>query len=283
MNDFKEAILIGIPDKLPPPSVYNHAANHAPKRKDILSYEEKKLALLNALRYFDFKHHVVLAEEFADELNRYGRIYMYRFKPDYKIHARSIHEYPHRSEQAAAIMLMLQNNLDESVAQHPYELITYGGNGAVFQNWAQYLLCMKYLAEMTDEQTLALYSGHPLGLFPSHKEAPRVVITNGLVIPNYSSPDHYEKFNALGVSQYGQMTAGSFMYIGPQGIVHGTTITLLNAGRMRRKTSSGNLKGQVFVTSGLGGMSGAQPKATVIAGGVCIIAEVNEKALNKRH
>jgi urocanate hydratase len=283
MNAFQQAILKGIPDKLPAPAVYNSAANHAPKRKDILSFDEKKLALCNALRYFDSRHHVVLAEEFARELELYGRIYMYRFKPQYKIYARKIEEYPHRSKQAAAIMLMLQNNLDDDVAQHPFELITYGGNGAVFQNWAQYLICMKYLAEMTDEQTLALYSGHPMGLFPSPKDAPRVVITNGMVVPNYSSPDHYEKFNALGVSQYGQMTAGSFMYIGPQGIVHGTTITVLNAGRIRKKSQDADLKGQIYVTSGLGGMSGAQPKATVIAGGICLIAEVNEKALNKRY
>jgi urocanate hydratase len=283
MNSFQEAILRGIPDELPAPAIYDALANHAPKRKDILSSDEKILALRNALRYFNPKHHVVLADEFARELDRYGRIYMYRFKPGYHMHARNLQEYPHRSKQAAAIMLMLQNNLDEAVAQHPYELITYGGNGAVFQNWAQYLLTMKYLAEMTDKQTLALYSGHPMGLFPSHDDAPRVVITNGMVIPNYSSPDHYEKFNALGVSQYGQMTAGSFMYIGPQGIVHGTAITLLNAARLRRKERNGDLKGQVFVTSGLGGMSGAQPKATVIAGGICLIAEVNEKALNKRH
>ncbi len=283
MNPFQQSILQGIPTELPILSPYDSSSNHAPKRKDSLSLEEKKLALRNALRYFEPRHHVVLAEEFARELEEFGRIYMYRFKPAYKIKAQHIKEYPHRSEQAASIMLMLQNNLDEAVAQHPHELITYGGNGAAFQNWAQYLLTMKYLAEMTDEQTLALYSGHPLGLFPSHKEAPRVVVTNGMVIPNYSSPDNYEKFNALGVSQYGQMTAGSFMYIGPQGIVHGTTITLINAGRLRSKNSSGDLKGQIYVTSGLGGMSGAQPKATVIAGGICLIAEVNEKALFKRH
>lgn len=283
MNPFQEAILKGIPDELPPLPEFDTGINRAPRRKDILNPEEKKLALRNALRYFNPKHHAVLAEEFAAELEQYGRIYMYRFRPAYKMQARNIDEYPHRSKQAAAIMLMIQNNLDEAVAQHPYELITYGGNGAVFQNWAQYLLTMKYLAVMTDEQTLALYSGHPLGLFPSHKEAPRVVITNGMVIPNYSGQDHYEKFNALGVSQYGQMTAGSFMYIGPQGIVHGTTITVLNAGRMRKKSTIGDMRGQVFVTSGLGGMSGAQPKATVIAGGICLIAEVNEKALLKRH
>ncbi|UCG26744.1 MAG: urocanate hydratase [Bacteroidales bacterium] len=281
-NEFRKLMLQGIPDKLPDPKPYDTTVNHAPKRKDILTAEEKKLALKNALRYFPEKHHPILAEEFSRELKDYGRIYMYRFRPDYKISARTIHDFPHRSVGAGAIMLMLSNNLDEAVAQHPHELITYGGNGAVFQNWAQYLLTMKYLAEMTDEQTLALYSGHPLGLFPSHKEAPRVVVTNGMVIPNYSSPDHLEKFNALGVSQYGQMTAGSFMYIGPQGIVHGTTITVLNAGRKIMKRGETNLGGRVFVTSGLGGMSGAQPKATVIAGGICVVAEVNPKAIEKR-
>jgi urocanate hydratase len=283
MNSFHEAIFQCIPTELPSPVAYDPSVNHAPKRRDILTPGEKKLALKNALRYFDVKHHAVLAEEFASELEKYGRIYMYRFKPAYRIYGRSIDEYPHKSKQAAAIMLMLQNNLDDAVAQHPHELITYGGNGAVFQNWAQYLLTMKYLAEMTDEQTLVLYSGHPLGLFPSHRDAPRAVVTNGMVVPNYSSSDHYEKFNALGVSQYGQMTAGSFMYIGPQGIVHGTTITVLNAGRMRSRQQLNDLKGKIFVTSGLGGMSGAQPKATVLAGGICLIAEVNEKALNKRY
>lgn len=282
LHAFKQAILQGIPDELPNPKPYDPGINHAPIRKDILSREEKRLALKNALRYFPKKHHAVLAEEFAEELRTYGRIYMYRYRPDYKIHARSIDAFPHRSKQAAAIMLMLSNNLDDAVAQHPHELITYGGNGAVFQNWAQYLLTMKYLATMTDEQTLVLYSGHPLGLFPSHKDAPRVVVTNGMVIPNYSKPDDWERFNALGVSQYGQMTAGSFMYIGPQGIVHGTTITVLNAARM--KTHPGNPGGmKLFVTSGLGGMSGAQPKAGNIAGVVSITAEVNPKAAYKRH
>ena len=279
MNDFQRAILAGIPDVLPEPKGYDPNINHAPKRKDILNAEEKKLALKNALRYFPAKHHATLLPEFRQELETYGRIYMYRFRPDYKIHARSIDEFPHKSRQAAAIMLMLSNNLDYAVAQHPHELITYGGNGAAFQNWAQYLLTMQYLAQMTDEQTLVLYSGHPLGLFPSHKEAPRLVITNGMVIPNYSSKDHWEKFNALGVSQYGQMTAGSFMYIGPQGIVHGTTITVLNAARMH----SDEIRGQIFVSSGLGGMSGAQPKAAVIAGVVGIVAEINPKAVQKRY
>jgi urocanate hydratase len=282
MSDFKSMILQGIPEELPAPKPYETAVNHAPKRKDILTREEKKLALQNALRYFHPRHHNVLAPEFLKELQDYGRIYMYRFRPDYKIYARNIDEYPHRSKQAAAIMLMLSNNLDDAVAQHPRELITYGGNGAVFQNWAQYLLTMKYLAEMTDEQTLVLYSGHPMGLFPSHPDAPRVVVTNGMVIPNYSKPDDWERFNALGVSQYGQMTAGSFMYIGPQGIVHGTTITVLNAGRLVDKTGSG-LGGKLFVTSGLGGMSGAQPKAAVIAGAIGVVAEVNPKALQTRH
>ncbi|MDD3045851.1 MAG: urocanate hydratase [Candidatus Delongbacteria bacterium] len=279
-KDFKAQILEGIPDKLPELQPYDKNINHAPKRKDILTKEEKKLALKNALRYFDKKHHELLAPEFLDELKRYGRIYMYRLRPDYKITARSIDEFPHKSKQAAAIMLMLSNNLDHAVAQHPHELITYGGNGAVFQNWAQYRLTMKYLAEMNDNQTLALYSGHPTGLFPSHKDAPRVVVTNGMVIPNYSSPDHWEKFNALGVSQYGQMTAGSFMYIGPQGIVHGTTITVLNAGRMIGKSGLG---GKLFVSSGLGGMSGAQAKAAVIAGAIGVIAEINPKAVRTRH
>ncbi|MDD5570597.1 MAG: urocanate hydratase [Bacteroidales bacterium] len=281
-DDFKKAVLKGIPDELPELQRYDREINHAPKRKDILSKEEKKLAVRNALRYFDKKHHKILAPEFAMELQEYGRIYMYRFRPEYKIYARSIDEFPHKSKHASAIMLMLSNNLDNVVAQHPHELITYGGNGAVFQNWAQYILTMKYLAEMTDEQTLVLYSGHPLGLFPSHKDAPRVVVTNGMVIPNYSKSDDWERFNALGVSQYGQMTAGSFMYIGPQGIVHGTTITVLNAGRML-KESGGDLAGKVFVSSGLGGMSGAQPKAAVIAGAIGVIAEVNPKALKTRH
>ena len=288
MNDFQKAILAGIPDVLPEPKSYDPNINHAPKRKDILTPEEKKLALKNALRYFPAKHHATLLPEFRQELETYGRIYMYRFRPDYKIHARSIDEFPHKSRQAAAIMLMLSNNLDYAVAQHPHELITYGGNGAAFQNWAQYLLTMQYLAQMTDEQTLVLYSGHPLGLFPSHKEAPRLVITNGMVIPNYSSKDHWEKFNALGVSQYGQMTAGSFMYIGPQGIVHGTTITVLNAARMhcakhKAVVTDEDIKGKLFVSSGLGGMSGAQPKAAVIAGVVGIVAEINPKAVQKRY
>jgi len=282
LTDFQKAIIQGIPDNLPVPKPYDEKINHAPKRKDILTAEEKKLAIRNALRYFDKKHHAVLAKEFAQELKDYGRIYMYRFRPDYKIYARSINEFPHKSKQAAAIMLMLSNNLDYAVAQHPHELITYGGNGAVFQNWAQYLLTMKYLSEMTDQQTLVLYSGHPMGLFPSHKEAPRVVVTNGMVIPNYSKQDDWERFNALGVSQYGQMTAGSFMYIGPQGIVHGTTITVLNAGRKIEKNNEG-LAGKLFVTSGLGGMSGAQPKAAVIAGAIGVVAEINPKAVNTRH
>lgn len=267
---------------MPAPKAYDPTVNHAPKRKDILSAAEKKLALKNALRYFPERHHDVLAEEFAGELTAYGRIYMYRFRPDYPIYARSIGDFPHRSTQAAAIMLMLSNNLDDAVAQHPRELITYGGNGAVFQNWAQYLLCMKYLAEMTDQQTLVLYSGHPMGLFPSHEEAPRVVVTNGMMIPNYSRPDDWERFNALGVTQYGQMTAGSFMYIGPQGIVHGTTITVLNAGRRLEGKGEG-LAGKVFVTSGLGGMSGAQPKAAVIAGAIGVVAEINPKAVKTRY
>lgn len=283
LNDFQRAILQGIPDTLPAPKAWDPTVNHAPKRKQILTLEEKKLAIRNALRYFPEKHHAVLAEEFARELNEYGRIYMYRFRPDYKIYARSIHDFPHRSIQAASIMLMLSNNLDNAVAQHPHELITYGGNGAVFQNWAQYLLTMKYLAEMTDEQTLVLYSGHPMGLFPSHRDAPRVVVTNGMMIPNYSSKDDWERYNALGVTQYGQMTAGSFMYIGPQGIVHGTTITVMNAGRKRMKPGETDLRGKIFVSSGLGGMSGAQPKAAVIAGMVGVIAEVNPKATATRH
>lgn len=283
MTDFQKDILAGIPEKLPAPKAYDQSANHAPKRKDILSKEEKLLAIRNALRYFKPEHHRVLAQEFAEELRRYGRIYMYRFRPDYPIFARPIHEYPHHSKQAAAIMVMLSNNLDPQVAQHPYELITYGGNGAVFQNWAQYLLTMQYLAKMTDDQTLVLYSGHPLGLFPSHPSAPRVVVTNGMMIPNYSKPDDWERFNALGVTQYGQMTAGSFMYIGPQGIVHGTTITVLNAGRMIQKKGTEGLAGKIFVTAGLGGMSGAQGKAAVIAGAIGVIAEVNPKAVAIRH
>ena len=281
-EEFKAAILAGIPNELPPKKEYEPQINHAPKRKDILNEQEKKLALKNALRYFPKKFHAELLPEFREELETFGRIYMYRFRPDYKIYARSIEDYPHKSKQAAAIMLMLSNNLDYAVAQHPHELITYGGNGAVFQNWAQYLLTMQYLATMTDEQTLHLYSGHPAGLFPSHADAPRVVVTNGMMIPNYSKPDDWEKFNALGVTQYGQMTAGSFMYIGPQGIVHGTTITVLNAGR---KISNGktDLAGKLFVTAGLGGMSGAQPKAAVIAGCIGLVAEINPKAVKTRH
>src|SRR6202789_3214659 len=271
---FKKAIIQAIPDNLPEMPTYDKNINHTPKRKDILSKEEKRLAIRNALRYFPAKFHKSLAKEFADELKTYGRIYMHRFRPIYKMYARPINEYPSRSKKAAAIMLMIQNNLDEAVAQHPHELITYGGNGAVFQNWAQYLLTMKYLSEMTDEQTLVMYSGHPLGLFPSHKNAPRVVVTNGMMVPNYSKPDDWEKFNALGVTQYGQMTAGSYMYIGSQGIVHGTTITLLNAGRKIKPTGAG-LAGQLFISSGLGGMSGAQPKAAVIAGAIGVIAEIN--------
>jgi urocanate hydratase len=279
---FEQQILEGIPAILPAAKPYDKDINHAPKRKDILSPEERKLALRNALRYFEAEHHAILVKEFAEELDTYGRIYMYRLRPDYKMYARPIDEYPGKSVQAKAIMLMIQNNLDYAVAQHPHELITYGGNGAVFQNWAQYRLTMKYLAEMTDEQTLAMYSGHPMGLFPSHKEAPRVVVTNGMVIPNYSKPDDWEKFNALGVSQYGQMTAGSYMYIGPQGIVHGTTITVLNGGRKIAKDGEG-LAGKLFVTSGLGGMSGAQPKAGNIAGCITVCAEVNPKAVTTRH
>jgi urocanate hydratase len=282
ITEFQQSILEGIPIELPEPAHYDSSVNHAPKRKDILSKEEKILAIKNALRYFPKEQHETLAPEFAKELSDYGRIYMHRFRPQYKITARSIEEFPHKSIQAAAIMLMLSNNLDHAVAQHPHELITYGGNGAVFQNWAQYRLTMQYLATMTDEQTLVLYSGHPMGLYPSHKEAPRVVVSNGMVIPNYSSKDDWEKFNALGVSQYGQMTAGSFMYIGPQGIVHGTTITLLNAARMRLKPGERDLRGKVFVSSGLGGMSGAQPKASVIAGVIGVIAEVNPKAVQTR-
>lgn len=281
-SEFKTLIQRGIGDELPTPKPYDKEVSHAPIRKDILNKKEKELALRNALRYFDPKHHKVLAPEFAEELKKYGRIYMYRFRPDYKMHARHIDEYPAKCQQAAAIMLMIQNNLDPAVAQHPHELITYGGNGAVFQNWAQYLLTMQYLSEMTDEQTLVMYSGHPLGLFPSHKDAPRVVVTNGMMIPNYSKPDDWERFNALGVTQYGQMTAGSYMYIGPQGIVHGTTITVLNAGRLIAKNNEG-LAGKLFVTSGLGGMSGAQPKAAVISGAIGIVAEINPKAVSKRY
>lgn len=282
LKEFQQAIREGIPAELPVPKPYDPEVNHAPKRKDILTPEEKKLAIRNALRYFEPRHHAVLAREFAEELEKYGRIYMYRFRPDYEMYAHSIYDYPHKSLQAAAIMLMINNNLDKAVAQHPHELITYGGNGAVFQNWAQYRLTMKYLSEMTDEQTLVMYSGHPMGLFPSHKDAPRVVVTNGMVIPNYSKPDDWERFNALGVSQYGQMTAGSYMYIGPQGIVHGTTITVLNAGRKISKKGEG-LAGKLFVTAGLGGMSGAQPKAGNIAGCVSVIAEINPKATQTRH
>ena len=288
MNRFHEDILAGIPAVLPEPKPYDTNINHAPKRKEILTEQEKVLAIKNALRYFPAEHHAVLAQEFAQELKDYGRIYMYRFRPDYEMYARPIDEYPAKSRQAAAIMAMIQNNLDYRVAQHPHELITYGGNGAVFQNWAQYRLVMQYLATMTDEQTIVMYSGHPLGLFPSHKDAPRVIVTNGMVIPNYSKPDHWEKFNALGVSQYGQMTAGSYMYIGPQGIVHGTTITVMNAARkqLEAKGIAGteeNMKGMLFVTAGLGGMSGAQPKAGVISGVVSVVAEINPLAARKRH
>ncbi len=280
-EEFQKLILQGIPDELPEPAVYEPEINHAPIRKQILTNDEKKLAIRNALRYFPAKFHKTLAPEFKNELETYGRIYMYRFRPKYKMFARDITWFPHKSTQAAAIMLMISNNLDYAVAQHPHELITYGGNGAVFQNWAQYLLTMQYLANMTDEQTLVMYSGHPMGLYPSHKDAPRVVVTNGMVIPNYSKPDHWEKFNAMGVSQYGQMTAGSYMYIGPQGIVHGTTITVLNACRKIAKHGEGP-EGRLFVTAGLGGMSGAQPKAANIAGVVSICAEINPKAAYKR-
>ena len=285
-EDFKREIQLGIPNELPEPKPYDTEINHAPKRKEILSEEEKKLALRNALRYFPKSLHAQLAPEFAEELKNYGRIYMYRYRPSYEMYARPIGEYPAKCQQAAAIMMMIQNNLDKAVAQHPHELITYGGNGAVFQNWAQYRLTMKYLSEMTDEQTLVMYSGHPLGLFPSHKNAPRVVVTNGMVIPNYSKPDDWERFNALGVSQYGQMTAGSYMYIGPQGIVHGTTITVLNAARKVRPTPNPSRRegnGLLFVTAGLGGMSGAQPKAANIAGVVSITAEINPLAARKRY
>ena len=289
MDKFQEEILAGIPqDRLPEPKPYDKTINHAPKRKDILTAEEKVLALKNALRYFPAKFHAELAPEFAKELKDYGRIYMYRFRPSYDMYARPIDEYPCRSRQAAAIMAMIQNNLDPRVAQHPHELIIYGGNGAIFQNWAQYRLTMKYLAEMTDEQTLSMYSGDPMGLFPSHKDAPRVVVTNGMVIPNYSKQDDWERFNALGVSQYGQMTAGSYMYIGPQGIVHGTTITVMNAARKQLKArgiagTRENMKGMLFVTAGLGGMSGAQPKAGNIAGVVSVTAEINPLAARKRY
>lgn len=276
---FKEAIKQGIPTELPPKKELDSTVSHAPKRKEILTDEEKKLALRNALRYFEEKHHEVLLPEFKEELKEYGRIYMYRFRPDYTMFARPIEDYPGKSMQAKSIMHMIQNNLDYAVAQHPHELITYGGNGGVFQNWGQYLLTMKYLSEMTDEQTLVMYSGHPMGLFPSNKNAPRVVVTNGMMIPNYSSQDDWEKYNALGVTQYGQMTAGSYMYIGPQGIVHGTTITVLNGFRKIKTAPEGGL----FVTSGLGGMSGAQPKAGNIAGCVTVCADVNMKALHKRH
>ena len=281
-EEFRRQVAEGIPAELPAPKEYDASVNHAPRRKDILTPEQKELALRNALRYFEPRHHAVLAREFADELHRYGRIYMYRFRPDYEMKARPVDMYPARSRKAAAIMMMIQNNLDPQVAQHPHELITYGGNGAVFQNWAQYRLTMKYLSEMTDDQTLVMYSGHPLGLFPSHPRAPRVVVTNGMVIPNYSKADDWERLNALGVSQYGQMTAGSYMYIGPQGIVHGTTITVLNAARKRLSAERPEIAGMLFVTAGLGGMSGAQPKAGNIAGVVSITAEINPKAVQKR-
>ena len=282
LEEFQADIRAGIPDILPEPKPYDTSINHAPRRKDILTPAEKELALRNALRYFPAKHHALLAPEFAEELRRYGRIYMYRLRPDYDMHARPIDEYPAKCRQAAAIMLMIQNNLDKAVAQHPHELITYGGNGAVFQNWAQYRLTMKYLSEMTDSQTLVMYSGHPLGLFPSHPDAPRVVVTNGMVIPNYSKPDDWERMNALGVSQYDQMTAGSYMYIGPQGIVHGTTITVMNAARKRFTDGRTSARGMLFVSSGLGGMSGAQAKAGNISGVVSVIAEINPKAARKR-
>mgnify|MGYP001043411431 CR=1 FL=1 len=280
MTSFQAQIKAGIPEEIPPKQALDPEINHAPRRKDILNAEEKQLALKNALRYFPKAQHGELIKEFYQELKEYGRIYMYRYRPEYEIKARHLDDFPHQSKQAAGIMLMLSNNLDYAVAQHPHELITYGGNGAVFQNWAQYLLCMQYLSEMTDEQTLVLYSGHPMGLFPSHKDAPRVVVSNGMMIPNYSKPDDWERFNALGVTQFGQMTAGSFMYIGPQGIVHGTTITVLNAGR---KIGLSDLGGKLFVTAGLGGMSGAQPKAAKIAGAVSITAEINSKATHTRH
>ena len=284
VKEFQEQIKAGIPDVLPAPKPYDPTINHAPKRKEILTEEERVLAIRNALRYFPAKHHEVLAREFAEELHKYGRIYMYRFRPDYEMYARPIEEYPHKSRQAAAIMVMIQNNLDKAVAQHPHELITYGGNGAVFQNWAQYLLTMQYLSQMTDDQTLVMYSGHPMGLFPSHPDAPRVIVTNGMVIPNYSKPDDWERFNALGVSQYGQMTAGGWMYIGPQGIVHGTFNTLLNAGRLKLGIPNDqNLAGRLFVSAGLGGMSGAQGKAAEIAGAASIIAEVDDSRIETRY
>ena len=283
LSEFQDSIRAGIPETLPAPKPYDTTINHAPKRKDILTPEQKELALHNALRYFDPKHHETLAPEFAEELRKYGRIYMYRLRPEYEMYARPIEHYPARSRQAAAIMLMIQNNLDKAVAQHPHELITYGGNGAVFQNWAQYRLTMKYLSQMTDCQTLVMYSGHPLGLFPSHPDAPRVVVTNGMVIPNYSKPDDWERMNAMGVSQYGQMTAGSYMYIGPQGIVHGTTITVMNAARKRYKEGQTDARGMLFISSGLGGMSGAQPKAGNISQVVSVVAEINPKAAEKRH
>jgi urocanate hydratase len=282
LEDFRKDIQTGIPTEIPLKKEFESSINHAPKRKEILSKDEKKLALRNALRYFPKEQHGELIEEFLKELNDFGRIYMFRYRPDYKMFARPISDYPGKSEQAKAIMLMIQNNLDVAVAQHPHELITYGGNGAVFQNWIQYRLTMSYLSEMTDEQTLVMYSGHPMGLFPSHKEAPRVVVTNGMMIPNYSKPDDWEKFNALGVTQYGQMTAGSYMYIGPQGIVHGTTITVLNAARKLSKERDA-IRGKLFVTAGLGGMSGAQPKAGNIAGCISVTAEVNPKAVHTRH
>ncbi|MBR2015525.1 MAG: urocanate hydratase [Alistipes sp.] len=283
LKEFQDDIRAGIPEVLPAPKPYDEQINHAPKRKDILTAEEKELALKNALRYFPAKHHATLAKEFAEELATYGRIYMYRLRPDYEMYARPIDEYPARSRQAAAIMMMIQNNLDKAVAQHPHELITYGGNGAVFQNWAQYRLTMQYLSQMSDEQTLVMYSGHPLGLFPSHKDAPRVVVSNGMVIPNYSKPDDWERFNAMGVSQYGQMTAGSYMYIGPQGIVHGTTITVMNAARKRFTEGQTDARGMLFISSGLGGMSGAQPKAGNISQVVSVVAEINPKAAEKRY
>lgn len=282
IEDIHQDIALGIPKEIPHKKEYDFTVNHAPKRKEILSKEEKKLALKNALRYFPQEHHEELIKDFSEELDKYGRIYMHRYRPDYKLQAKNIHEYPGKCLQAKAIMLMIHNNLDHAVAQHPHELITYGGNGAVFQNWIQYRLTMKYLAEMSEDQTLVMYSGHPMGLFPSHREAPRVVVTNGMMIPNYSKPDDWEKYNALGVTQYGQMTAGSYMYIGPQGIVHGTTITVLNAGRKIAKNGE-SLAGKLFVTSGLGGMSGAQPKAGNIAGCVSVTAEINPKATHTRH
>ena len=282
LEDIQYDIQQGIPTTIPAKKPFDSFVNHAPKRKKILSTEERKLALKNALRYFPKEQHEELVKDFAEELDTYGRIYMYRYRPDYRLYARDIKEYPGKCDQAKAIMMMIQNNLDYAVAQHPHELITYGGNGAVFQNWIQYRLTMKYLSEMTEEQTLVMYSGHPMGLFPSHKDAPRMVVTNGMMIPNYSKPDDWEKFNALGVTQYGQMTAGSYMYIGPQGIVHGTAITVLNAGRMISKNGEG-LEGKIFVTAGLGGMSGAQPKAASIAGCISITAEVNPKATHTRH